>query len=63
MAVAGVVCFSLRPILIKLAYGYVVDPVTLLADETLAPVQCAGAALVLAGVMLVTLRPAKTTIA
>src|SRR5712692_5769321 len=31
MAVAGVVCFSLRPILIKLAYGYVVDPVTLLA--------------------------------
>jgi drug/metabolite transporter (DMT)-like permease len=31
MAVAGVVCFSLRPILIKLAYGYVVDPITLLA--------------------------------
>ena len=31
MAVAGVACFSLRPILIKLAYGYVVDPVTLLA--------------------------------
>ena len=31
MAVAGVVCFSLRPILTKLAYGYVVDPVTLLA--------------------------------
>jgi len=31
MAVAGVVCFSLRPILIKLAYGYVVDPVTLIA--------------------------------
>jgi drug/metabolite transporter (DMT)-like permease len=31
MAVAGVVCFSLRPILIKLAYGYVTDPVTLLA--------------------------------
>jgi len=31
MAVAGVVCFSLRPILIKLAYAYVVDPVTLLA--------------------------------
>ena len=31
MAIAGVVCFSLRPILIKLAYGYVVDPVTLLA--------------------------------
>lgn len=31
MAVAGVICFSLRPILIKLAYGYVVDPVTLLA--------------------------------
>ena len=30
-AVAGVVCFSLRPILIKLAYAYVVDPVTLLA--------------------------------
>src|SRR5258708_1011686 len=31
MAIAGVVCFSFRPILIKLAYGYVVDPVTLLA--------------------------------
>ena len=31
MAVAGVVCFSLRPIFIKLAYGIVVDPVTLLA--------------------------------
>lgn len=31
MAVAGVMCFSLRPILIKLAYGYVVDPITLLA--------------------------------
>ena len=31
MAIAGVVCFSLRPILIKLAYGYVVDPITLLA--------------------------------
>jgi drug/metabolite transporter (DMT)-like permease len=31
MAIAGVVFFSLRPILIKLAYGYVVDPVTLLA--------------------------------
>ena len=31
MAIAGVVCFSLRPILIKLAYGYVVDPTTLLA--------------------------------
>jgi drug/metabolite transporter (DMT)-like permease len=31
MALAGVMCFSLRPILIKLAYGYVVDPITLLA--------------------------------
>ena len=31
MAVAGVMCFSLRPVLIKLAYGYVVDPITLLA--------------------------------
>jgi drug/metabolite transporter (DMT)-like permease len=31
MAIGGVVCFSLRPILIKLAYGYVVDPITLLA--------------------------------
>jgi drug/metabolite transporter (DMT)-like permease len=31
MAITGVVCFSLRPILIKLAYAYVVDPVTLLA--------------------------------
>jgi len=31
LAVFGVVCFSVRPILIKLAYAYVVDPVTLLA--------------------------------
>jgi drug/metabolite transporter (DMT)-like permease len=31
MALTAVVCFSLRPILIKLAYAYVVDPVTLLA--------------------------------
>jgi len=31
MAIAGVVCFSLRPIFIKFAYSYVVDPVTLLA--------------------------------
>jgi len=31
LAVGGVVLFSLRPILIKLAYGYVTDPVTLLA--------------------------------
>ena len=31
MAITGDVCFSLRPILIKLAYGYVVDPITLLA--------------------------------
>jgi drug/metabolite transporter (DMT)-like permease len=31
MALVGVVCFSLRPIFIKLAYAYVVDPVTLLA--------------------------------
>lgn len=31
LAIGGVVCFSLRPILIKLAYAYVVDPVTLLA--------------------------------
>jgi drug/metabolite transporter (DMT)-like permease len=31
MALTGVACFSLRPILIKLAYAYVVDPVTLLA--------------------------------
>ena len=30
-AVVGVICFSLRPVLIKLAYAYVVDPVTLLA--------------------------------
>ncbi len=30
-AILGVVCFSVRPILIKLAYAYVVDPVTLLA--------------------------------
>jgi drug/metabolite transporter (DMT)-like permease len=31
MAVLGVMCFSIRPILIKLAYGYRTDPVTLLA--------------------------------
>jgi drug/metabolite transporter (DMT)-like permease len=31
LAIGGVICFSLRPILIKLAYAYVVDPVTLLA--------------------------------
>jgi drug/metabolite transporter (DMT)-like permease len=31
LAVAGVAMFSVRPILIKLAYGYSVDPVTLLA--------------------------------
>lgn len=31
LAVAGVVCFSIRPIFIKLAYAYVLDPVTLLA--------------------------------
>jgi drug/metabolite transporter (DMT)-like permease len=31
MAIVGVVCFSIRPILIKLAYGYHADPVTLLA--------------------------------
>ena len=31
MGILGVVCFSLRPIFIKLAYTYVVDPVTLLA--------------------------------
>ncbi|HSN41515.1 MAG TPA: DMT family transporter [Burkholderiales bacterium] len=30
-AVVGVICFSVRPIFIKLAYAYVVDPVTLLA--------------------------------
>ena len=31
MAVAGVLSFSIRPILIKLAYGYGAEPVTLLA--------------------------------
>ncbi len=31
LAVAGVIAFSFRPILIKLAYGYVRDPVTLIA--------------------------------
>ncbi len=31
LAVGGVVCFSIRPILIKLSYAYVVDPVTLIA--------------------------------
>jgi drug/metabolite transporter (DMT)-like permease len=30
-AIAGVLCFSLRPILIKLAYAWMQDPVTLLA--------------------------------
>src|SRR5262252_58706 len=30
-AVGGVILFSIRPIFIKLAYAYVVDPVTLLA--------------------------------
>ena len=31
LAIGGVVFFSVRPIFIKLAYAYVVDPVTLLA--------------------------------
>jgi drug/metabolite transporter (DMT)-like permease len=31
LAIGGVLCFSLRPILIKLAYRYSADPVTLLA--------------------------------
>jgi len=31
LAIGGVVCFSIRPIFIKLAYAHVVDPVTLLA--------------------------------
>jgi drug/metabolite transporter (DMT)-like permease len=31
LAAAGVVCFSLRPILVKLVYAQVTDPVTLLA--------------------------------
>jgi drug/metabolite transporter (DMT)-like permease len=31
LAVAGVICFSLRPVLVKVAYAYVTDPVTLLA--------------------------------
>ena len=31
LAIVGVLCFSLRPILIKLAYQYMQDPVTLLA--------------------------------
>jgi drug/metabolite transporter (DMT)-like permease len=31
MAIAGVIAFSLRPVLVKLAYAYVADPVTLLA--------------------------------
>jgi drug/metabolite transporter (DMT)-like permease len=31
LAVAGVFCFSLRPVLIKLAYAYMSDPITLLA--------------------------------
>ncbi|MBI2959898.1 MAG: EamA/RhaT family transporter, partial [Betaproteobacteria bacterium] len=31
LAVAGVALFALRPIMVKLAYGYGADPVTLLA--------------------------------
>src|SRR5271166_1591679 len=31
LATGAVLCFSLRPVLVKLAYGYVTDPVTLLA--------------------------------
>lgn len=31
LAVGGVICFSIRPIFIKLAYAHVVDPITLLA--------------------------------
>ncbi len=31
LAIGGVLCFSLRPILIKLAYGWSQDPITLLA--------------------------------
>ena len=31
LALAGVIAFSFRPVLIKLAYAYVVDPVTLIA--------------------------------
>jgi drug/metabolite transporter (DMT)-like permease len=31
LALGGIVAFSLRPVLIKLAYGYVRDPVTLIA--------------------------------
>jgi len=31
MAIIGVIAFSVRPVLVKLAYGYVADPVTLLA--------------------------------
>jgi drug/metabolite transporter (DMT)-like permease len=31
LAIGGVICFSIRPIFIKLAYAYVVDPITLLA--------------------------------
>jgi drug/metabolite transporter (DMT)-like permease len=31
LAAAGVLCFSLRPVLVKLAYAQVADPVTLLA--------------------------------
>src|SRR5258708_38593252 len=31
MAIVGVIAFSVRPVLVKLAYGYSADPVTLLA--------------------------------
>ena len=31
LALGGVVCFSIRPVFIKLAYAHVVDPVTLIA--------------------------------
>ena len=40
LALAGVVSFSFRPILIKLAYGYVTDPVTLIALRMVFSLPC-----------------------
>ena len=37
LALVGVVAFSVRPILIKLAYAYVTDPVTLIALRMVFP--------------------------
>lgn len=68
-AVLGVFGFSIKAILIKLAYAWhaigSLGPVftiglgAAILGEAIRPIQLAGAALVLVGVMLVTLRPAR----